>query len=259
MALNIISYNISKAHSLYDVIERYILKKSKNTIILLQESPISSETELKIRSKDRYSFFHNKEGGNVITLYTNDLSMSKIGPFECPENKKRYQIISSKIGKIVNVHMHSRTTNSSAVSKNTLLTCEIKNLLGNNSIVGGDFNNNPFDSALIGPDEWYAKRTRTELVHINAKKGFINPFWRALSTKFDREPVGTIVGDHNEPVVKPIFDQILISHTYLSKMNSFGVIHKLGGDVIKELNESITDATGSKHWPVYLSLNMGAI
>lgn len=249
--LNFYSYNISKSLDLFNEITTFFSKKEKS-ILFLQELPkdVKDANILNSRFQNKIDYFWHC---GLLILTTLDLTPI-IGPFTKVDADRHFLAVSCALGTFVNVHMNPLSTKKDRIVS---YSKEVEKILSSGKkhiIVGGDFNGNPFDETLSSSEIWYAKRSTKE---IPLKKGFVNLFWNLIKLKRNGEPRGTIIpsGKHHEPMDKAIFDQFIMKKDFSNKVESFGMLEKIGRNKISDLNEKYKSTIdGAPHWPIYISI-----
>lgn len=258
MNTTILSYNISQSRFLWNSVVSYISKK-KNTIVLLQECPKKKAVGQLTKSGFK-SFVKKAHAGDLVILISDDIMKinSKINVLSANENHQRIQLNGVDI---VNVHMNARKQQSIRRDKYRDNIRTIKANIGSKAIIGGDFNENPFDELMTITTGWFAKRTIAEIAK-DKENGFINPFWHLIRKKINDIPTGTIKADENEPMEMAIFDQFILKEELCNKIKSYGLLNKLGKTSIDSLNRTANaqpkNMRGKKdrHWPIYITIEL---
>lgn len=254
MKYNIVSFNISKNQELMNLSFDY-LKKKKNTILFLQETD-----ECKIPFDATY-YSPNK----ISPVEGMQIAMSE--DFGALDSSLRDSIIKCTnralilpIGDIclVNVHMPPRSARDNRDFHYLRVIDSIKEKIrsvpAKKIVIGGDFNENPFDRMMALNETWCAKRSLSEM---STSKGhimsFYNPFWNYLKRPKRRIVSGTIVAGGSYPMDMAIFDQFIVSENVdLSSIKSFGILEKMCNVVFQQKNLG----HNGFHWPVYLTIEI---
>lgn len=254
--ISFFSYNITHCSTLYDCIISDFCKRT-NSILFLQEK-LKKDYPKKIKQKklaDVPVNSRNKPYNGLEIYVTKDLEKCCFSIDDYPN----YQILNTKWGKFVNVHLHCKIKERDAETMNQKLT-ELIKANDNLKIVGGDFNNNPYDYTLYSRLKWNAKRNDLDR-ECEVKPDFINPFWRLLPQTED-SLVGTLKPseDYGEGALRyPVFDQFLVSPDLFYDGVKIGVLQKMSGKIVEKLSEKEKQNNrlrGQFHWPVFMEINI---
>ena len=107
----------------------------------------------------------------------------------------------------------------------------------NHQICIGDFNTEPYSEALS------CLAASRSIEYVKKHGGFFNPFWREIHHK------GTINSPNHDSIkcINPMFDQILISQSFLNTTNTSLETGILNDDF---------DAKQGEHWPIYIKFDI---
>lgn len=258
MRITILSYNISQSRYIWNQLVSYISKK-KNVVVMLQECP-KTRAVCALNNLGFKSFVQKTRAGDLVMLVSSDIYTLHSNITVLSSNHS-YQRIKINGVDIVNVHMNARSAKKDRDDKYKENISIIRANIGDNAVVGGDFNENPFDTLMTIPTGWFAKRTFIE-IQSNSQNGFVNPFWHLIRKRFKDVPSGTIEADETEPMSMAIFDQFILKQTLCRKIKSYGLLNKLGNMSISTLNQNANQqkrymrGKKDRHWPVYITLDI---
>lgn len=250
MNFTILSYNVSQCVKMQKLVEEYISQKH-NTIVFLQEAIIS---ELGMNSNYSYKKLTPSYSKGTVILLSSNLSSTGF----LVADDSRFQILSIFGKKLVNVHMPPRSTNPNRDFEYKKIVDYVKAIVcEEEAIIGGDFNENPFDRLMTAPGAWYAKRSKKEIT-ANKSLGFINPFWNLLRCCYNKEPQGSIKASYKESMKRAIFDQFIMSPVWGNRILSFGIRKNMSKKDIESYYDSIPtkEKVGLPHLPIYITLKI---
>lgn len=129
------------------------------------------------------------------------------------------------------------------------------------TVVVGDFNLDPFDSALVSSEGFHAVMTKNiarqkkRIISAVKRLYFYNPMWKFYGD-YDNRPSGTYFYKKADPVCHfwHIFDQVLIRP---SLVECFVDVYILASDGNRDLinYQNIPRVEISDHLPIYMELN----
>lgn len=125
-------------------------------------------------------------------------------------------------------------------------------------VVLGDFNENPYDHALVSQECLWAIRDRADLMgrsqHIDRRPPLFNPMWRFLPERLDplHGPHGTCEWLKNEVsgVRWAHFDQILLSPSIVDLLHKIDVLVELDGELLVSERGVPDLSKASDHLPI---------
>lgn len=255
MKYNIVSFNVSKNKNLMNLSFDY-LSKTTNTILFLQET-----NGCKAPSHATYytpQVLNPMDGMQIVMSANLGSSPTNILPNSIIKCTRHALILPIGDSCLVNVHMPPRSTkeNRDFYYLHTIdkIKKTIKSLSLKKVVIGGDFNENPFDRLMSVNETWSAKRSWIEsLVSKRRSMSFYNPFWNYLKRPEKRKISGTITASSSYPMDMSLFDQFIISENVGScAIKSFGILENLCNKNIEQLNFG----HNGFHWPVYLTIEL---
>lgn len=256
MKYNIVSFNVSKNKRLMDLAFDY-LSKTTDTILFLQETNGCKAPSNSVYYTPNAS---NPTAGMMIVMSAN-LGANPTNILPNSITKCTSHSLMLPIGDccLVNVHMPPRSTKENRDFYYLRIVDKIKEKIKSISpqkkiVIGGDFNENPFDRMMSVNEAWSAKRS---MIEASATKGhimsFYNPFWNYLKRPEKRTISGTILASGAYPMDMSLFDQFIVSEKIGNGgIMSFGIIENMCGLSIAQLNQSISGS----HWPVHLTIEI---
>lgn len=245
--LHFLSYNVSKSSLLFDAIQRHV-SSLPNVILFCQEvlpdfkfNPNYGLVEFLGQQNSQLRIFVSK---NIAPLCI------KCDSFE------RYQILDTKIGKFVNVHMQSdwrssptKSTKYMNLAKEIRSTTEFR-------LIGGDFNANPFEDVVHSPESWFSKRSLDDFTQ-KKSEALINPFWEVLHIGKNGTAQGSFPGSNEMFSRLQILDQFFVSHKDVVNVLDVGVVNQLSGTDIQILNKDPqAKLVGKPHKPVFVKFKI---
>lgn len=249
---NLVSFNISKNQELMNLSFDY-LRNKKNTILFLQETD-----ECKIPS-DAVYYSPNATSpiAGMQIVASEDLGVSGcILPDSIIKCTNSALILPIGDVCLVNVHMPPRSARDNRdfyyLRVIDSIKEKIRSLSSRKIVIGGDFNENPFDRMMALNETWCAKRSLLEESASNGHiMSFYNPFWNYLKRPKRRKISGTIIAGGSYPMDMAIFDQFIVStNVGLKDIKSFGILEKMCNVVLEQKNLG----HNGFHWPVYLTI-----
>ncbi len=252
MKYNIVSFNITKEQNLMNLAFGY-LSKTNNTILFLQETNGCTIPPGSIYFTPNAT---SPTAGMLIVMSANlGCGSTNILPNSIIKCTSHSLILPIGDLYLVNVHMPPRSTKENRDFYYLRIVKEIKTKIKKISsrkkvIVGGDFNENPFDRLMSVNEAWCAKRSLTE---VTRGMSFYNPFWNYLKRPDRRIISGTISASGAYPMDMSLFDQFIVSKEIgKGGIKSFGIIEKMCGKSFEQINQGHSGF----HWPVYLSFEI---
>ena len=127
-------------------------------------------------------------------------------------------------------------------------------------IVLGDFNLNPFDSAMNLAAGFNAMMTRACVsrgvrIHVEKEYDFYyNPMWSLFGDNTEG-PAGTIYDTSNQgPYGWNMFDQVLIHHSLVNRFESVAILTEAGDVSLMDANGRPDSKNASDHFPIMVTL-----
>lgn len=262
MAIKIYSYNLSQSLFLWNKFVNAVAKKNK-VIAFLQECPKCNKTS--VRRCPGFKVFKTiGNAGDLVMLISNDLYQYRKN-IQILSSDKYYQRIIFDGIDLINVHMKSGVCEGNTDNHDKYLE-QVRNIKANirgKSIIGGDFNVNPFGREMTSTKGWFAKRTFHEISGKKCEDGFINLFWNPIKRKPSMLPVGTIEASYDAPMGMAIFDQFIFHKDLHLSVKAFGILNHFMGGLVKNIHAQAVQhktkfgkAKKDCHLPVYLSIDI---
>ncbi|OWV06597.1 hypothetical protein [Fibrobacter sp. UWH1] len=176
------------------------------------------------------------------------------------DSYERYQVLKTKNGQFVNVHMPSswRTEDKARMKYYEIA----KNIRTKNDfdLIGGDINSNPFELVTVSSIAWFAKKSIDDFTQ-KKDEGLLNPFWRVWNTDMDGDAKGSFPGCNDDFSRRQILDQFFVSPLKFKNVTDCGVLDHLFGESFDTINKkkevTSTKGRGKLHWPVYIKYKVG--
>ena len=250
--LTFISYNITESNYLFKIILDYLSSQS-DTILFLQEI----KPDFKIdKTHNVVKILGQKKKSDLRVFATKNLQQFCI---KC-DTYDRYQILRTKNGNFVNVHMPSAwRTEDPAYLKYTEIAKKIREK-NDFDLIGGDLNSNPFEKMTVSPIAWFAKRSLDDFTQ-NRDEGLLNPFWSVFNIGMSGNAKGSFPGDTHKFSKRQIIDQFFVSPLKWQNVIDCGIMEDLSGENFNTINNKpevkSSKGHGELHFPVYIKYKIG--